>query len=547
MTTLTIEAGALTASAEDRIVSGLLLPFGEVGNTNLGRVLVAREAVEIPTDLSILNMNAEHDGSEPRARFLTCTETPAGLVASFRVGQSTEGDELLGRVERARTGGEPVALSVELSRPVIQAGRVIKAKLSGAAAVARGAFPSAALFAADADYSSDTPPSPAGAEQANNTVTHQHTGTVTHNYGTPSAPAPQPSAPAGLQASAHTPAASPGAAVAALAPFGHATTIERMTEPSALLAAFFDAADLAQAGDPSALLSMAENAGALWAKFATTAGDVPFDSTGAAGNAARLPQWLGELWSGDTREREIIDLLGGTGELTSLSVKGWRFKTKPTVAKWDGNLANIASTKAETEPYESKAQRFAGGNSLAIEYQHFGEMEMASAILRLLAESYAEVSDLYALELVRAAAAANTIAVPIAPAHVPGAVARIVRGARRMRAKRAKVNFALVAEADYEEVLWTKEQDGLRNLATSFNLEEGQAVDSVIRPRPELAAGEVILVDRRAITLLELPGVPVRLNAADVARGGWDEALFGYVGHRIDYPAGIQRTTTAAA
>ena len=303
----------------------------------------------------------------------------------------------------------------------------------------------AALFAADADYSSDTPPSPAGAEQANNTVTHQHTGTVTHNYGTPSAPAPQPSAPAGLQASAYTPAASPGAAVAALAPFAHATTTERMTAPSALLAAFFDAADLAQAGDPSALLSMAENAGALWAKFATTAGDVPFDSAGAAGNAARLPQWLGELWSGDTREREIIDLLGGTGELTSLSVKGWRFKTKPTVAKWDGNLANISSTKAETEPYESKAQRFAGGNSLAIEYQHFGEMEMASAILRLLAESYAEVSDLYVLELLKAAATANTVTVPAAPAHVPGAVGRIVRGARKMRAKKAKVSFALVA------------------------------------------------------------------------------------------------------
>jgi len=86
-----IEAGSLSASLADRVVTGLLLPFGEVGRTNLGRFTIAGPGIiTIPDDVSVLQANLEHDQYEPVARFLTTTETSAGIVASFQIGRNPE-------------------------------------------------------------------------------------------------------------------------------------------------------------------------------------------------------------------------------------------------------------------------------------------------------------------------------------------------------------------------------------------------------------------------------------------------------------------------
>lgn len=503
MVTIAMEGGTLFASVAERIITGLLLPFGEVGNTNVGKVLVASGTVELPTDLSILNLNEGHAQTEPRGRITTITETPQGLMASFAIGKTTEGDTLLASVDAASRGeGAAPALSVELANVVVRAGKVIKAKLSGAAIVTKGAFPSASIFAADAGET----------------------------------PAAAPAQPAAWSA---------GTLIAQQAPQAPAAVVTE--RPEALFAAFVDAATRARQGDSAAFDNITVNAGNLFAAFAVPAtADIKYDAAGSPGNAARLPAWLGELWSGDTRGREFIDLLGTPGTLTSLNAQGWRWKTKPTVHRWDGNLANIQGTKAETEPYTTKAQRFAGGNSLAIEYQHFGENEMIAAVLRMQAESYAEVSDAYALELALAQARLNEVEVEAGPSHVVPSLVRIVRGARRMRAAKARASFALVSENDYEEFLWTTNETSLAHLSASFGLEEGQAVENRIVPRPELEDGETIMIDRRAFQILELPGVPIRVNALDIARGGLDDALFGYIGHRVDFPAGLQTVTTGA-
>lgn len=114
MTDVQILAGDLTANHEERVVTGLLLPYGELGNTNLGKFSVDPGVFEIPPDVSVLMANEGHDQLEPRARFLTASETPAGIVSSFKIGANPEGDALLARIEEGRKNGKPMALSAEV-------------------------------------------------------------------------------------------------------------------------------------------------------------------------------------------------------------------------------------------------------------------------------------------------------------------------------------------------------------------------------------------------------------------------------------------------
>jgi hypothetical protein len=62
-----IEAGSLYANAEDRIVSGLLLPYGEIGQTNLGRFSIEAGTVNIPSDPDVVTLNVDHNREELQA------------------------------------------------------------------------------------------------------------------------------------------------------------------------------------------------------------------------------------------------------------------------------------------------------------------------------------------------------------------------------------------------------------------------------------------------------------------------------------------------
>ena len=57
---------------------------------------------------------------------------------------------------------------------------------------------------------------------------------------------------------------------------------------------------------------------------------------------------------------------------------------------------------------------------------------------------------------------------------------------------------------------------------------------------PLVPAGKVIMGARPAISFYELGGgSPIRVEALDVAKGGIDSAVFGYVGTLVNRPGGI--------
>jgi hypothetical protein len=540
MTTVQIEAGTLTASLTERVVSGLLLPYGEVGNTNLGRFSVDAGVFSIPADVSILNANEDHAPTKPRARFLTATETPAGIVASFQVGKNPEGDTLLAAIAAGIKSGKPKRLSVEVADVVIRAGKAIAGAVTGAAFVDKGAFPSATLMAADVgeepvegEEPADDSPSDV-VEKFSTEVTGEdgitrkaQTTRTTHVDGdkttiTEKTVIEEPETPAPNEGNDVLTASVPGSLQATAATQGKTTTKSEL---------FAMIAGAARGGGADSTLMAALQ-------------DVKISGANSVGSAAVLPEYHGEVWSGKRFQRRVIPLIG-SATLTSLSTKGWRFKTAPTVDEWTGNKAPIPSSNGETEEVTWGITRYAGGWDIAREFFDFGETAVIDAFLRLAADSYAKKSDAKVLsELIAGATAAP---VGVIPVDVNPALVKIVRGALRVITADATPSYALVAPDVFEQVMFTKKDDVLAYLSMSLGLEEGQVESFKIVPHTGVAAGEVLVGDKLAASAAELGGAPIRVSAVDIVKGGIDEALFGYIQTRIEYPTGLQRVTNNAA
>lgn len=142
MSELTIYSKTLQANMEERTISGLMLPYGEVGRTSAGAITASAGTVRLPEDVSTVHLNLEHDSLRPVGKATAFEEREDGLHATFRVAKTSAGDDLLEEVSE----GLRAALSVELSSPVIRAGKLLAGTLTGCGAVVRPAFPSANIY-----------------------------------------------------------------------------------------------------------------------------------------------------------------------------------------------------------------------------------------------------------------------------------------------------------------------------------------------------------------------------------------------------------------
>jgi hypothetical protein len=154
MPMIQIDAGTLTASAADRTVTGLLVPFGEECRSNLGKFTVDAGAFEIPSDLQGVGFNREHAREDVLGAATSVRETAEGIVATFSVANTAAGDAALADI----ASGTRKHLSAEVANVLIRAGKAVGGRLFAAALVATPAFPSATLLAAAVDTPEDETP-----------------------------------------------------------------------------------------------------------------------------------------------------------------------------------------------------------------------------------------------------------------------------------------------------------------------------------------------------------------------------------------------------
>lgn len=527
MTDVSIEAGSLYANAETRIVSGLLLPYGELGKTNLGKFSIEPGTIAIPADPNVVTLNVQHDREEPVGRATELHESPAGIVGTFQIAQTPEGDTVLAEI----ADGTRTKLSAEVKNVVIRSAKAVGGSLFGAAVVTEGAFPSAALMA---EYAEDTleaaivdvvPTEGADVEIIVDEAPDQvlvdianPDGTVDQTVYVPeTTPSTQGDTNMGVQAPA-TLQAHKAAPVAS----------------DSLGTVFKQLGSAAKSGSRSlfAEIMKRDDAQAVTSLFAAL-DDITFDGIGAVGTPTSQPQWLGELWLGRSYERKFIPLIG-SGNLTALTIQAWRWTERPEVSLWNGNKSAVPSNTPTTESYEVTASRYAGAHDYAREFRDFGRTDVLESAMRGMVESYAKVTDLATLT------ALLDDATPVAagPATTQVAWNRLIDGVEAILPT-AVPTFAVIAQDLYRELLLTQNNDALAYLSATVGLEAGSAAGFQIVPSNILDSGTVLVGAREAATSYELGGSPIRAEATDMVMGGFDIGLFGYHGVAINNAAAL--------
>ena len=128
-----------------RIIAGKIVPFGPVGNTNLGPVVFERGSIQIDNSEKI-RLLLEHDPKAPLGRAQSFNETEDGIYASFKISNTTRGNDALieASAEESLRTGLSVGVEVLASYPkngnlVVKSARLMEVSLVEAAAFGENA------------------------------------------------------------------------------------------------------------------------------------------------------------------------------------------------------------------------------------------------------------------------------------------------------------------------------------------------------------------------------------------------------------------------
>jgi len=517
----------LAADQASRVLRYRLLPYGEAGYTNVGKVTAAAGALRLCAAEDFV-LNLEHDRHRPLARGVELTETPAGLDVAVRVLATSAGDDLL--VEAAE--GVRTGISVEVDGPVVRAGRLIGGAVTGGGAVVDPAFDSARLVASELDDAPDDgTPSPDTTPDTTPDRPSVSPTLSSDDDDTDDTDDTDDSEEDDMEPDDQGQTAAPVATAPRLA----ASRQRQPERPLTFMQAMHAIVRL-KAGDHSDLARL-EPAAQLFAAF----GDATTSVTSADVEAASQPQWLGEVWSPAEYTRRIIPLIS-SAPLTSLRLQGFRWAEKPTVAKYAGAIAEIHSSPVSLAPVNEAAQRWAGGNRVDRSITDFPDAGVLSSYIRMLNLSYAEETDLDCLAVLLAEA---TAVVPGAvPAGQTAGWAALVDGALAL-IKYGAPSFAIVAPDLWRDMAFTTQEQALTFLSQSLGLTEGSFAGFSIVPHDDVPDGQLVVGIKAAATHYELPGSPLRVNAQAIAVGSIDEAVFGYDGTIVHDARGLALVTTA--
>lgn len=546
------EGGDVLAAAEPLTVTGLLVPYNEVGNTNIGRFMVEAGALELPTDVSVMNAtNLDHVTSDGVGRPVTVWDSPEGVMCSIKFADTEAGRAAY--ADAISPTGKRRKLSGEFGPAVIKAGKLVPghAKLWGSALVEAGAFPSAMVLASDTpeeDLETDERRSPDDNGNVTVAVTDTPTTvTVEPANGEPVIFTPE-AAPAEGQpegASTVTATATPAPTAGAPAP---ATVLATNGAPAAPITTEERPLDIRQVYAAIAEAKANPHDGAALQVLAALV-DIKISGANQLGTNAINPNWVGLLMQGIPYVQEYIGLGKRGTDISAGGKKGYKVKRGTTATPldqfdgtWAGNKDNVKSYNGFSESASSTLHRFAIANDIAREFYDLpGGAEAIEAFLALIAEDALRWADEVAL--------AGWIAVagdPIAPQPYPGVDGHDYSGAmgmaiqgilavkrRKADGRRDTPTFIIANDLAYEEMVYTPKDLIPEYITFDVNTDGSGTADGKVHiVNGETGVEEtssVIVGAGYAIEFDELAGGPLRIDALDLARGGIDKAVHAYV------------------
>jgi HK97 family phage prohead protease len=105
-----------SADAGRRLISGVVVPFGKVGNTSVGAVVFERGSIEIPAPNKI-KLLAQHEATNPIGRAQSFSQDESAIYGTFKVSASQKGTDYLTLASEDLIGGLSVGVDVVASKP----------------------------------------------------------------------------------------------------------------------------------------------------------------------------------------------------------------------------------------------------------------------------------------------------------------------------------------------------------------------------------------------------------------------------------------------
>jgi len=129
-----------------RIISGKIVPFdNEIGYTSAGKVIFQKNSIAIHETAKV-KLLLEHDPKQPIGRAVNFTTTDEGIFASFKIAETTRGNDSLVEASQDLRSGLSVGVEVIASQPKDGILYISSARLIETSLVQAAAFDSAAVI-----------------------------------------------------------------------------------------------------------------------------------------------------------------------------------------------------------------------------------------------------------------------------------------------------------------------------------------------------------------------------------------------------------------
>jgi hypothetical protein len=276
--------------------------------------------------------------------------------------------------------------------------------------------------------------------------------------------------------------------------------------------------------------------------------DIKYSGVGGVGAVASPAQWVGEVEDG-VEYQPLFAGLFGHKDLTAATYTGWRWLVRPQGGTWAGNKAPIPSNTPTVEPVTESAFYWAGGHDHAREHRDFNTPGYFESYYAAMTEDYRKWLD--NIILTEALTSATDITADTPPADIGAGWSALIDGAYEIIAAGLKPTGAVVDGTLWKSMAKTSTANVLGYLNSALSLSGDGSLDGfTIVGAPAgsaLPAGHTLVVARSAADVYELPGVPIRVEAANIAQGGIDTGLFSYAGFLVKNLAGVVDVAPAVA
>ena len=474
-----IDGRITAANATARTITGLAVPWGETGRTNLGRARFARGSLtaSTPGDIRLL---VEHDVERPIGVGTSVQDTDQGLMCTFTLPAGALGDQILAAAASGLRNGLSVGALVDEATTGDD----------GVLDVIRASFQEVSVV---------TLPAMAGARVSQ-------------------VAASQPAAPV-LPAPAPAPAAAPALPVL---PYGSVITARQpMTVEQAvdrIVAGF-------RSGGPEAAIRAALT-------------DIVPPAAGASRDAIFRPQWLGELWQAERVDRPLVDSIS-SGRLTSFTVTGFQVVRPPFgVAPYPGGKTAVPSPGTYTvTPVSATAQRIAGAHDIDRIFLDLGDASFMTSYFRFQAQNYSVLTEEQTGTALLAAATDLAASADALAGIVLVAQSLAAIGAKTSFVACAPDVFAsLLAIKDSDKPWLFSSASANVGEQTSTVAGVGPFANTALPP------GTILAGDKRAATFYEWKNPPLTVSAVSIGNGGIDLGVFGYTALIVNDPAALVTT-----